>query len=128
MNEHTFEFVKDYFQEVDGFRVKKMFGGQALMIYNKMVLVLMDGEETAYRGKDYGEKIWNGVLIPTSKEHHSMLMKKFPQIKPHKVLGKWLFISADHPAFEETCEALSEEIIRGNRLFGITTKESKGRG
>lgn len=122
---HTFEFVKDYFENISGFHVKRMFGGQALRIFDKMVLVLMDGEETSYRGKEYGVKIWYGLLVPTCKEHHLILMKKFPFLKPHRVLGKWLFLSAESDDFEEHAELLCEEIIRGNQLFGIVSHSRK---
>jgi hypothetical protein len=41
-------------------------------------------------------------MICTSREHHATLKAQFPQLKPHKVLGKWLYISMSQPEFEST--------------------------
>lgn len=39
-----------------------------------------------------GREPWSGLLVCTSREHHSALVAEFPQLAPHGVLGKWLYI------------------------------------
>lgn len=119
---HSFEFIKDALSEGEGFYFKKMFGGEALFVNSKMVLVIIDKPSTKWKNKDYGQNLWSGVMIPTFKEHHLKLIKKIPDLKPHPVLGKWLFLSSHNPNFEELCGEIVELILDNYPLIGIPVK------
>ncbi len=51
---------------------------------------------------------WNGIMACTFREHHASLRAEFPALAPHKVLGKWLYISQLHPEFESVATGLVE--------------------
>lgn len=99
---------------------KKQFGAISVFFDQKQVLVLCDSPgETTWRKKDYGMELWYGVMIPMERENHALLQKDFPKLSPHPFLGKWLFLSARDPDFEETLEKLSELILRKDPRIGI---------
>ena len=83
-----------------------------------MVLV-EDPGGTEYRGADYGFEIWNGILFPTDREHHPSLIKDYPCLISHPVLGKWLYLKADEPDFESVIDDLVTQISQNNVRFGI---------
>lgn len=120
--QHSFEFIKDYFELEPSFFTKKMFGGEALYFNGKMVLVLTDSEDKTWKGKKYKNKLWYGVLIPTEKEFHKRLIKKYSTLRSHEVLKKWLFLSAEDSNFEETIGLIVEDILKNNPDIGISPK------
>ena len=81
-----------------------------------MVLVLADSEAP-----------WNGVMVPTDFANHAALMAQFPDLKQHPVLGKWLYISADHERFESVAQRIIMVILAGNPLIGILPGSKKRR-
>ncbi|NUM89602.1 MAG: hypothetical protein HUU37_10390 [Bdellovibrionales bacterium] len=78
---------------------RSMFGCRAAYLDGKLALVLADGE-----------KPWNGLLLPTSREHHAQLREKWRALRPHPVLGKWLWIPEASPSFEDYAAAICREI------------------
>jgi hypothetical protein len=61
---------------------------------------------------------WQGILLPVERSHHSGLMREFPLLVPHSVLGKWLFARESHEEFE-TVSRIIESIASGDQRFGI---------
>lgn len=105
------------------FLTKRMFGGLAVYLHGKMMLLLAEGPgETSYRGVDYKVEIWNGVLLPTDREHHDSLMKEFPCLMAHPVLGKWVYLPADHIEFESQIDEIIKCISKDDERFGIFPK------
>jgi hypothetical protein len=93
---------------------KKWFGCDAVMFNGMSVLVLTDGEEP-----------WNGLLIPTYREHHESLINDFPALAEHSILGKWLYLSQRHTEFEETATNLVQAIRVRDPRIGIEPKPRK---
>ena len=90
------EWAFDPFKDHPSFRSKRMFGGLAAYLMERMVMVLAESPgETSYRGKDYHFEIWNGIMFPTEQTHHASLIAEFPGLRPHPVLGKWLYLPAE---------------------------------
>src|SRR5690606_14324552 len=94
----------------------------------------MFGCETAYMDGmlclgviDRGDEPWNGLLVCTTHEHQASLMLDIPALHPHKVLGKWLYVSQRDPAFEETAERLTELVLARDPRVGIEPRERKRR-
>ena len=75
-----------------------MFGGQAVYLFGRLVLVLASNEEP-----------WNGLLVCTSREFHSTLTEDYPTLQPHPVLGKWLYLSQVHDDFVEQLKTSCSE-------------------
>ena len=113
-------WVFESFMEDPTFFTKRMFGGLAVYLHGKMMLLLAEDEgATTYREKDYGFEIWNGILFPTEREHHSSLSEEFPALEAHPVLGKWVYLRADHVEFESVIEEIISYIIKNDERFGI---------
>lgn len=96
------------------FTQRKMFCCEMAYLHGRQTLVLADQEEP-----------WNGLLICTSREHHNSLQKQFPELHPHAVLGKWLYISQSHAGFESVSSALVELARRGDERLGIEPKKKR---
>lgn len=108
---HSLLWVFDPLEGRGEFIVKKMFGCLAGYLGDRLVLVLADKAEP-----------WNGILIPTEKDFHLSLMKKFPAVLPHPVLGKWLYLSQSSEGFEELASEVVERILSGDPLIGVNPK------
>ncbi len=70
---------------------------------------------------------WNGMMACTSREHHASLQKEFPPLTPHRVLGKWLYISQMHPEFESVASGLVELARKRDARLGVETGIRKKR-
>lgn len=92
------EWLIEPLRSRDGFSVRRTFGTWSFYLGEKNVLLYIPPNDSD------GE----GILIPTSPEHHASLMEAFPGLIPHDFLKKWLCISAGN----ENYEAIAEEIVR----------------
>ena len=99
-----------------GFVRRKLFGFEA---------AYLDG--FLYAAVNEGEEPWRGMLVATSREHHSAIRKQFPQLKPHAVLGKWLYISASHPKFESTATDIIALALRRDPRLGVESSSPRAR-
>ena len=95
---------------------KRMFGSDAAYIDGLLCLVAADRE-----------KPWNGLLVCTSKERHAALMDALPALRPHPVLGKWVYVPQDDPAFEDTAERLTALVLARDPRIGVEPKPRKRR-
>jgi len=87
---------------------KRMFGFQAAYLFGKLGFVLADKEEP-----------WNGLLICTSHEFHSALIGEYPELRPHPVLGKWLYLPLALDSFEETAQKLVQQAMKKDPRIGV---------
>ena len=113
---HSLQWILDPLESRPDFFQKKMFGCQAAYLDDRLVLVLADAEEP-----------WNGVLIPTFREFHASLQKEFQVLKPHSVLGKWLYLPLKAADFEEIAVKLVEYIQSEDPRFGVDPKPKKSK-
>src|SRR5690606_1301195 len=87
-------WVFDRFEFDPGYLRSRMFGCETAYMDGMLCLGVIDR----------GDEPWNGLLVCTTHEHQASLMLDIPALHPHKVLGKWLYVSQRDPAFEETAE------------------------
>jgi hypothetical protein len=118
MKRFKHEWILDGFSEHPTFFTKSMFGGLAVYLFERQMLVLVEPTKS-------GRWDWHGVLVCTDHEHHNSLQNDFPALKPHGVLRKWLFIDSAHDNFEPTMEAVAERIARNDLRLGILPKTPK---
>ena len=85
-----------------------MFGCQAVYIFGRLVLVLAAKKEP-----------WNGLLVCTSREFHSVLIAEYLGLQPHPVLGKWLYLAEGHESFEEIAQQLVQQIMKNDPRIGV---------
>jgi hypothetical protein len=103
-----------------------MFGGLALYLKDRNVSVLCeDPRDVSWKGVKYGFPLWNGVLIPTFREQHESLKNELSSAIEHPVLGKWLYLRAEHPEFENEIEKLVQKISKGDPRIGIASAAKK---
>lgn len=88
-----------------------MFGCEALYLHGRLVLVLAASGEP-----------WNGLLVCTSREYHKELTRLVPELKRHSVLGKWLYVSQMHPAFETAVARIMDLVANGDERVGVEPK------
>jgi hypothetical protein len=123
------EWVFEPLVDEPSYFIKRMFGGLAIYLHGKMVLVIMESPgDREWKNKKFKYDIWNGVLLPTSHEFHQALSAEFPALRPHGVLGKWMYIPESDPSFESTIEDAIAKILRDDRRFGVYPKIKKSSG
>ena len=96
------------------FLQRKLFSFDAAYLDDRLYLAVADGK-----------KPWNGLLVCTSREHHAALRDQFPQLVPHKVLGKWLHLSLSHPEFETIALELAAMARKRDPRLGVESKPRK---
>jgi hypothetical protein len=114
------EWILEPFAEHRTFFTKPMFGGLAVYLHERQMLVLVEPTKS-------GRWKWHGVLICTDRAHHASIRAQFPALMPHDVLAKWLFVDSTHDDFESTMEAVAKRIARNDPRFGIVPKSRVSR-
>jgi hypothetical protein len=112
------EWILQVFQNHPSFFTKRMFSGLAVYLFGRQMMVLMEPAKT-------GRWKWHGVLICTEYAHQPAIIEEFPQLAPHDILKKWLYIDTRHEEFEPTMERVAEAIARDDRRFGIQPHSKK---
>ncbi|MCM0606625.1 MAG: hypothetical protein KA715_11090 [Xanthomonadaceae bacterium] len=96
---------------------RKMFGGLAIYFKGRLVTCIMQNRE---------DSDWNGILIPTERDHHAALLERWPSLIPHKILPKWLYLSMSNPELESIAPEIVRAIEKSDPRIGIEPK-SKNR-
>lgn len=113
------EWIFKVFEEHSSFFTRRMFGGLAACLFGRMMMVLVEPTKT-------GRWKWHGVLICTERSQHAAIIEEFPELAPHDILKKWLYIDSRHEDFEPTMERVAKAMARGDRRFGIRPKSLTG--
>ena len=100
-----------------GYNCHKLFSFDAAYLDGKLYLAIGDNNEP-----------WNGLMVCTSHEHHAALQHEFPQLVSHKVLGKWLYISQNHPEFETVATEMVELAKRRDTRLGVASGRGAPKG
>lgn len=98
------------------FALRAMFGAQAVYLDGKLIACFCTKAEP-----------WRGVLFATEREHHASLRAEFPELKPHKVLGKWLYLAEANRAFEAVAPRVLRRALAGDPRLGILPKSKRAR-
>ncbi len=96
---------------------KAMFGARACYLYDRLMLLLCSR----------GEEPWEGLLVPTEKEHQPALLREMPALVVHPVIGKWLYLREEIEGFEDTALNLVDLIMRADPRLGVESKPKKSR-
>jgi hypothetical protein len=112
------EWILESFQSHPSFFTRRMFGGLAIYLFGRQMMVLVEPTKT-------GRWTWHGVLICTEYEHHSAIVGEFPQLAPHDVLKKWLYIDSRDEEFERAMERVAGVMARDDQRFGIRPQPKK---
>jgi hypothetical protein len=104
-------WIFDAFERDATYVRKRMFGCDAAYVEGLLCLVAADREAP-----------WNGLLVCTSQERHAALIDDMPALRPHPVLGKWLYVPQDDPAFETVAERLTALVLARDSRVGVEPK------
>jgi hypothetical protein len=104
-------WIFDAFERDTTYVRKRMFGCDAAYVEGLLCLVAADREAP-----------WNGLLVCTSQERHAALIDDMPALRPHPVLGKWLYVPQDDPAFETVAERLTALVLARDSRVGVEPK------
>ncbi|WP_144141427.1 hypothetical protein [Paraburkholderia sp. BCC1884] len=110
-------WIFDAFEREPTYLGKRMFGCDAAYLDGLLCLVAADRQ-----------KPWNGLLICTSQERHAALVEEMPALRAHPVLGKWLYVPQDDPAFEEVVEQAVALVLARDPRVGVEPKPRRGSG
>lgn len=113
---HEWDWLFEELQDEPSFVAKTMFGCRSVYLDGKLVFVLAENAN---------ESNWNGLLVPTNRESHLSLTEDFPQLGPHKILGKWLYLNMNREDFEETAQQLIVRVLRRDARFGVIPEGKK---
>jgi len=114
-NRHPLQWVVEPLKGEPTYLERPMFGCRACYFRGRLALVLASRRQEP----------WKGVLIPTDREHHDSLIRDFPQLRVHSVLGKWLYLSEDSEEFEELVPRLVDRVARGDPRIGVYPQPKK---
>jgi hypothetical protein len=114
------EWIFEVLQEHPSFFTKRMFGGLAAYMFGRLMMLLVEPTMS-------GRWKWHGVLICTQFAHQAAIVEEFPQLAPHTVLRKWLYIDTRHDDFEATMEQVARAMARDDQRFGVRPQSEKSR-
>ena len=109
------EWIFEAFEKHPGFFTKRMFGGLAAYVHERLMLLLVEPTKS-------GRWKWHGVLVCTGFEDHASIRADFPALTPHDILRKWLWVDSKDDGFEETMEAVARRMARNDPRFGIVPR------
>jgi hypothetical protein len=108
---NSLAWIFDAFERDATYIRKRMFGSDAAYIDGLLCLVAADRDAP-----------WNGLLVCTSQERHATLVEELPALRPHPVLGKWLYVPQDDPAFEAVVERMTTLVLARDPRVGVEPK------
>jgi len=109
-------WIFDAFEQDATYLRKKMFGCDAAYVDGRLCLVAADRDAP-----------WNGLLVCTAQDQHASLVAEIPALRPHPVLGKWLYVPQTDPAFEDTVQAVTSLVRNRDARIGVEPKPRKPR-
>ena len=78
---HRYQWLWEPLETDPGFVLRAMFGAKTVYLDGKLVAGFVAKEEP-----------WRGLLVCTERAHHAALTADFPELTPHPVLPKWLYL------------------------------------
>jgi len=114
--EHPLEWLAEPVQMEPTFVFKSWFGGRSIMLRGKHQLFLTTQGEP-----------WQGVLVCTFHEHQPSLLAEFPSLRPHPILGKWLYLPETADTFERDARRLVQLARAGDPRLGVAPSPRKKR-
>jgi hypothetical protein len=96
------------------FLLRSMFGAKAAYLDGRLMLCFCASDEP-----------WRGVLVCTEREHHAALREEFPDLAPHPILPKWLYLPETADSFERSAERLVGLARVRDARIGVLPKPRK---
>lgn len=94
---HPYAWLWEPLEEEAGFVLRSMFGTRAAYLDGRLVLCFSAKDEP-----------WRGVLVCTERLHQPALQQQFPDLSPHPILPKWLYL----PEAADRFEVVAQQLVR----------------
>ena len=111
---HPYAWLWEPLESDASFLLRPMFGAKAVYLNGKLMFCFIAKAEP-----------WRGVLVATDRENHASLMADFPDLSPHSVLRKWLYLRESSDAFESVADALVRLARQRDSRIGVTPQPRK---
>jgi hypothetical protein len=108
---HPYAWLWEPLESEPSFLLRSMFGTKAAYLDGKLVFCFAARREP-----------WRGVLVGTEREHHESLVAEFPDLSPHPVLPKWLYLPDSLDAFDRLAERLVALARARDPRIGVVPK------
>ena len=105
---HRYAWLWEPLQDEPSFVLRAMFGTKAVYLGGRLTLCFSAQAEP-----------WRGVLVCTDRPHHAALMAEFPDLAPHPILPKWLYLPDAAATFERTAERLVARVRQRDPRIGV---------
>jgi hypothetical protein len=108
---HRYAWLWEPLEPDASFVLGAMFGTKVVYIDGRLTLCFSARKEP-----------WRGVLVCTERGHHASLQREFPELSPHPVLPKWLYLAESQDAFERVAERLVALVRERDPRIGVAPK------
>jgi len=111
---HPHQWLWEPLETDPTFVLRAMFGAKAAYLDGQLMLCFCASEEP-----------WLGVLVCTDRDRHAALQADFPELAPHPILPKWLYLPETADSFERTAARLVALARRRDPRLGVTPQPKK---
>lgn len=111
---HPHQWLWEPLETDPSFVLRSMFGAKAAYLDGRLMVCFCASKEP-----------WCGLLVCTDRSHHAPLRTEFPELTPHPILPKWLYLSESAETFERTAQRLVMLARRRDPRLGVTPKPRK---
>lgn len=111
---HVYAWLWEPLEDDPTFVLRAMFGTKAAYVGGRLVLCFSAQVEP-----------WRGLLVCTERAHHASLIAEFPDLVPHPILPKWLYLSDSASSFESTAQRLVQTVRRHDVRIGVEPQANR---
>jgi hypothetical protein len=123
---HPYAWLWEPLENDPAFLLRPLFGGRAAYVAGRLTLYFTAQSKTIWESQSEVAD-WRGVCVCTGREHHASLMNEFPELAPHPVLAKWLYLPETHNRFEPVAARLVELVRRRDPRIGVLPQAKRGK-
>jgi hypothetical protein len=111
---HPYAWLWEPLEADASFVLGAMFGTKVVYLDGKLALCFSAKAEP-----------WCGVLVCTDRKEHVSLIAQFPQLSPHPILGKWLYLPEASDQFERVAEHLVVLVKERDPRIGVAPQPKR---
>jgi hypothetical protein len=112
---HPLQWVVEPLMDEPSYLQRAMFGCLGCYLHGRLMVVLAARREP-----------WQGLLVPTAREHHAALLREEVALCVHPVLSKWLYLAEASDAFEKAAQRLVAWILADDPRIGVEPGQKEG--
>jgi len=113
---HPHQWLWEPLETDPTFVLRAMFGAKAAYLDGKLMLCFCASEDP-----------WRGILVCTDRAHHAALLADYPDLAPHPVLPKWLYLAEMADSFERSAARLVALARQRDGRIGVAPRPKKKR-